>query len=168
MRHNLFCAWSLTIVRSLHVHVTTVMLTKCSCLLAGLPALPVKESASTLRMDIRALMAWTDRHKPVSIERLHPPPPACFLLHVLSELTNDCTSASLYIQLYACSLPGPNCLLTGCSSLCVLNHVVNSGSKVLKSMSHALHDNRCQAGPQSGHAKRCNVIPTSCCAIAIA
>ncbi|DBA84790.1 TPA: hypothetical protein ACH3X1_016785 [Trebouxia sp. C0004] len=32
--------------------------------LEGLPALPVKESASTLRMDIRALMAWTDRHKP--------------------------------------------------------------------------------------------------------
>lgn len=117
MRHNLFCAWSLTIVRSLHVHVTTVMLTKCSCLLAGLPALPVKESASTLRMDIRALMAWTDRHKPVSIERLHRPP-ACSLPHVLSELTNDCSSASLYVQLHACSL----CLLTGCTSLCVLNH----------------------------------------------
>ncbi len=76
-------------------------------------------------MDIRALMAWTDRHKPVSIERLHrpPPPPACFLLHVLSELTNDCFSASLYVQLYACSLPGASFLLTGCSSLCVLNHL---------------------------------------------
>jgi len=149
------------------VLVTMVMLTKSPdcCLLAGLPTLPVKKSASTLRMDIRALMAWTDRHKPVSIERLHPPPPpACFLLHVLSELTNDCGSASLYVQLYACSLPGPNCLLTGCTSLCVLNHAVNSVSKVLKSMSHALHDKRCQAGPQSGHAKWCNVIPTPCCA----
>ncbi len=73
-RLSLHCARRLTIVRSLHVHVTMVMLTKCSYLLAGLPALPVKESASTLRMDIRALMAWTDRHKPVSIERLHRPP----------------------------------------------------------------------------------------------
>ncbi len=55
---------------TLCVLLTVVMLMKCSCLLAGLPALPVKESASTLRMDIRALMAWTDRHKPVSSETM--------------------------------------------------------------------------------------------------
>jgi len=53
--------------------LTVVVLMYCNFLLAGLPALPVKESASTLRMDIRALMAWTDRHKPVSFEILHHP-----------------------------------------------------------------------------------------------
>ena len=71
--HGLYCAWSLTIVRSSNVLLTVVMLINCSCLLAGLPALPVKESASTLRMDIRALMTWTDRHKPVRFEGLHCP-----------------------------------------------------------------------------------------------
>ena len=52
--------------------LTVDMLMDCSYLLAGLPALPVKESASTLRMDIRALMAWTDRHKPVSVATAPP------------------------------------------------------------------------------------------------
>ena len=33
----------------------------------GLPALPVKASAPTLKMDIRALLVWADRHKPVSL-----------------------------------------------------------------------------------------------------
>ena len=32
----------------------------------GLPALPLKASASTLKMDIRALLVWAERNKPVS------------------------------------------------------------------------------------------------------
>lgn len=35
-------------------------------LCTGLPALPLKASASTLKMDIRALLVWAERQKPVS------------------------------------------------------------------------------------------------------